>query len=327
MADPVTFRLHRLGDRPQRLSLTAQSDHFADRLLLGLMRHELAVVAAPEPERNLPAEIATARLLVGLHLPDPLPNAITLGLSKGCGDGQEQLGQAIAGDVAAQVEQMELDAPALQALHHLERVVGRTLIYIDSRICAGNLVYCNEMGIMMAISPLQLKMARAALKWGVRTLAEKAGISPDTVTRAEQGDDVTVKTWGAIQRAFEEDGIEFLPEANSVSLHADVAEAAICVDPEMPLGIRRIYPRCEAHGVGPYEISIVRLPLPRDPLGASAPANVTFPINPHRARTEMEALALCRGRVEAGYGVVVTGPYVYWDQAEVVRRLNSTATT
>jgi DNA-binding XRE family transcriptional regulator len=178
----------------------------------------------------------------------------------------------------------------------------------------------------MAISPLQLKMARAALKWGVRTLAEKAGISPDTIMRAEQGDEVTVKTWGAIQRAFEEGGIEFLPEVNSVSLHTDVAEAAICVDPDMPLGIRRIYSRYQAHGVGPYEVSIVRLPLPRAPLAAAVPANATFPINPHRARTEAEALALCRGRVEAGFGVEVTGPSVHWDHAEVLRRLNSGAT-
>lgn len=178
----------------------------------------------------------------------------------------------------------------------------------------------------MTVSTLQLKMARAALKWGVRTLAEKAGISPDTVTRAEQGDDVSVKTWGAIQRAFEEGGIEFLPEVNSVSLHMDVTEAAICVDPEMPLGIRRIYPRYEAHGIGPYEISIVRLPLPPAPLAAAIPTNTSFPINPHRARTEAEALALCRGRVEAGYGVAVTGPNVYWDQTEVLRRLNATTT-
>ena len=96
----------------------------------------------------------------------------------------------------------------------------------------------------MSISNLQLKMGRAALDWGVRDLAAKAGIAADTVTRAEQGSPgVSGKTWGAIQRALEEAGIEFLPETNSVSLHADVAEAAICADPYMPLGIRRIYPR------------------------------------------------------------------------------------
>lgn len=177
----------------------------------------------------------------------------------------------------------------------------------------------------MSISPLQLKMARAALKWGVRMLAEKAGISPDTITRAEQSDEVTVKTWGAIQRALEEAGIEFLPEINSVSLHSDVTDAAICADPEMPLGIRRIYLRCAGQGSGLYEISIVRLPLPGAPLSECAPNGMVVPINPQRARTEAETLVHCRERVQAGYGVEVTGPNVHWDHAEVSRRLNSGA--
>jgi transcriptional regulator with XRE-family HTH domain len=178
----------------------------------------------------------------------------------------------------------------------------------------------------MAISVLQLKMARTALKWGVRTLAEKAGVSPDTITRAEQGAVVTMKTWGALQRALEESGIEFVPELNSVALHSDVTEASICVDPEMPLGIRRIYGRSAPWGAGTFEISIVRLPLPRAPLAEGMPEATTFPINPHLARTEAEALALCRARVEAGYGVAVTGPNVYWDHTEVLRRLSSDAT-
>ena len=111
MADLMAFRLHGLGDGPQRLSLSPQRDHFADRLLLGLMRDELAVVAAPEPERDLAAEISAARLLVGLHLSNALADAVALGLGEGGGDRQEQLGQAIACNVAAQVEQMERDAP------------------------------------------------------------------------------------------------------------------------------------------------------------------------------------------------------------------------
>src|ERR1700733_10748592 len=122
MAELMAFRLSGGGDGPQRLSLSAQSDHFADRLLLGLMRHELAVVAAPEPERYLPAEIAAARLLVGLHLPDPLSNAITFGFGEGGSDRQEQFRQAIAGDVAAEIKQVKLDAPRLEALDYLERV-------------------------------------------------------------------------------------------------------------------------------------------------------------------------------------------------------------
>jgi hypothetical protein len=49
------------------------------------MRDKFAVVAAPEPERNLAAEVSATGLLVGLHLSNPLADAISLGLSEGCG--------------------------------------------------------------------------------------------------------------------------------------------------------------------------------------------------------------------------------------------------
>ena len=86
------------------------------------MGHQTAVVAQPVAERYRPAEISAASLLVGLHLSDALSNAVSLGLSEGCGDRQEQLADPIALDVAAQVEQVELDAPTLQALDDLGRV-------------------------------------------------------------------------------------------------------------------------------------------------------------------------------------------------------------
>jgi hypothetical protein len=60
-----------------------------------------------------PARIPAASLLVGLHLSDALSDAVALGLSEGCGDRQEQLTTPIACDVAAQVEQVQFDAPAL----------------------------------------------------------------------------------------------------------------------------------------------------------------------------------------------------------------------
>jgi transcriptional regulator with XRE-family HTH domain len=55
-------------------------------------------------------------------------------------------------------------------------------------------------------------MARAALGWGVRDLAEAARISFTTVNRFERGlaEPHTV-TLDAIQRALEAAGIEFLP--------------------------------------------------------------------------------------------------------------------
>jgi transcriptional regulator with XRE-family HTH domain len=57
---------------------------------------------------------------------------------------------------------------------------------------------------------VQLRMARAAMGWGVRDLAEKAGITANTVTRIELGADAKQSTIDAIQRVFEAAGIEFL---------------------------------------------------------------------------------------------------------------------
>jgi hypothetical protein len=42
VADLEALRPHGLRDGPERLSLSAQSDHFADRLSLGLMWDELS---------------------------------------------------------------------------------------------------------------------------------------------------------------------------------------------------------------------------------------------------------------------------------------------
>ena len=62
------------------------------------------------------------------------------------------------------------------------------------------------------MNPAQLRMARAALGWGVRDLAEKAGITANTVTRIENGADAKQSTIDAMRSAFEAAGIEFIPE-------------------------------------------------------------------------------------------------------------------
>lgn len=55
-------------------------------------------------------------------------------------------------------------------------------------------------------------MARAALGWTVRELAEKAGVAVATVNRFEVGGVVTIgATRDAIQRALEAAGIRFMP--------------------------------------------------------------------------------------------------------------------
>jgi transcriptional regulator with XRE-family HTH domain len=62
------------------------------------------------------------------------------------------------------------------------------------------------------MKPVQMKMARAALGWGVRELAEKAGITANTVTRIENGADAKQSTIGALRSALETAGVVFIPE-------------------------------------------------------------------------------------------------------------------
>ena len=64
----------------------------------------------------------------------------------------------------------------------------------------------------MIFLPVQCRMARAGLGWGVRELATAAKVSVDTVARFERGDELKERTVEAIQRALEAGGIEFIDE-------------------------------------------------------------------------------------------------------------------
>jgi transcriptional regulator with XRE-family HTH domain len=57
---------------------------------------------------------------------------------------------------------------------------------------------------------VQLKMARAAVGWGVRDLAEHAGVTANTVTRIENGSDAKASTLDALQRVLQAAGVEFI---------------------------------------------------------------------------------------------------------------------
>jgi transcriptional regulator with XRE-family HTH domain len=59
---------------------------------------------------------------------------------------------------------------------------------------------------------VQVKMARAAVGWGVRELAKKAGVTANTVTRIENGADAKQSTMDRLQQALESAGIEFIDE-------------------------------------------------------------------------------------------------------------------
>ena len=70
----------------------------------------------------------------------------------------------------------------------------------------------------MAVTSAQVRMARAALDWTVRDLAEATGLHRNTITNIEVGryagnqDSLSV-----IEKAFRGAGIEFMPE-NGVRL-------------------------------------------------------------------------------------------------------------
>jgi transcriptional regulator with XRE-family HTH domain len=59
---------------------------------------------------------------------------------------------------------------------------------------------------------IQIKMARAAVGWGVRELAKKAGVTANTVTRIENGADAKQSTMDRLQEALEAAGVEFIDE-------------------------------------------------------------------------------------------------------------------
>jgi hypothetical protein len=58
--------------------------------------------------------------------------------------------------------------------------------------------------------PIQCKMARTALGWGVRDLARRAAKSPATVVKFESGDEVRGTTAENLRRALEKAGVVFI---------------------------------------------------------------------------------------------------------------------
>jgi transcriptional regulator with XRE-family HTH domain len=64
------------------------------------------------------------------------------------------------------------------------------------------------------INRIQVKMARAALGWGVRDLASKAGVAANTVSRYENGADALGETLERIQRALENAGVVFIDQGD-----------------------------------------------------------------------------------------------------------------
>ena len=55
-------------------------------------------------------------------------------------------------------------------------------------------------------------MARAAVGWGIRDLAQEADIAVSTVSRFEAGENINVSSLTAMTSALEIAGVEFIPE-------------------------------------------------------------------------------------------------------------------
>jgi transcriptional regulator with XRE-family HTH domain len=63
------------------------------------------------------------------------------------------------------------------------------------------------------LTPAQLRAARALVRWSRETLAEKAGVSAQTVTGFELlGADSRISTLHKIRRALETAGVRFIDE-------------------------------------------------------------------------------------------------------------------
>lgn len=65
--------------------------------------------------------------------------------------------------------------------------------------------------------PIQCRMARTAVGWGVRELAREANVSADTVSRFERGEDLLPRTVAALQSALESAGVIFLDAGATVN--------------------------------------------------------------------------------------------------------------
>lgn len=62
------------------------------------------------------------------------------------------------------------------------------------------------------MTPVQCKMARTALGWGVRDLARESQIGTATISRLEAGNGVNSTTISALKKTFESHGIKFISD-------------------------------------------------------------------------------------------------------------------
>jgi hypothetical protein len=89
------------------------------------MRSQVAPLAASEPEEDFAAEIPAPRLLIRLHRPMRSRMRSRSASAKAAAIVRNSFDRPLPEMSPAQIEQVELDALALQALDDLKRLEGR----------------------------------------------------------------------------------------------------------------------------------------------------------------------------------------------------------
>lgn len=82
--------------------------------------------------------------------------------------------------------------------------------------------------------PVQCRMARVALNWGVRDLADAAKVSTNTVTRFEGGEELKERTVNALQNALEQAGVKFINDNQTSAAGGPGVRLAVSPKPEVP---------------------------------------------------------------------------------------------
>ncbi|MDF2809480.1 MAG: DNA-binding protein [Microvirga sp.] len=83
---------------------------------------------------------------------------------------------------------------------------------------------------MSRIKGLQIRAARAILRWRAEDLAEKSQVGVATIRRAEafdSGTQLTAANEDAVRRAFESAGIKFIDEAGGAGVYATTWQTSI----------------------------------------------------------------------------------------------------
>lgn len=62
------------------------------------------------------------------------------------------------------------------------------------------------------MNPVQEKMARSAVGWGVRDLAREADVGTSTITRFEAGENINLKSYEAMRDTLIKAGVSFLDD-------------------------------------------------------------------------------------------------------------------